>query len=428
MIFRLGGLLPRSGLEQKRLRIGYMPTLDAATLIIAQCRGFFAEEGLEVQLSRQTSWQRARQGLANRDLDAAHMPGTAPLSAHLGMDGLALPLRTAVVLALGGSSFGLHASVVDDLQPWLPSRGPITPQRTLAALARLVTQRREQGEPKLRFAVTDLSSTGSYDLRYCLAGAGIDPVLDVELVPITPGRVLKSLRGQHYDGAWLDEPYGSLAADEGLVRLMFSKHAFWNHSLAKVLAVPERLAKHYPRTHRALLRAVLCAAAWLEEHREEALELIAGRQGLDLEARYLQSLLSGIDTAAGRHPADIVFSASAGNFPWYSQAVWYLGQMIRWGDYAQALDFKKTAQAVFLPKHFREAARDLQLPYPSIGYKNEGEHAAEWLLEEASEPMLLGADLFYDQRIYKPRQTMKYLNGLEISHITAPLDAMWAIR
>ena len=428
MKLSIGGLLSRRGPERARLRIGYVPTLDAALLLVAQAKGFFADQGLEVRLQRQTSWQRAADRLAAGDLDAAHLSATEPLARYLGMNCDAAVLPTAFVLAQGGSGLAVKSDLAEPLAKRLPAGARPTAATLLAALAELIRERAEAGEPRLRFVVTEASSTGSYDLRYCLASVGIDPEKQVELAPITPVRTLTTLRQGQYDGAWLDEPFGSQLQAEGHMQLLFSKQAFWNHSMGKVLAVSSRVSRRHPRTHRALLRALLTAGLWAQGRREDVLDLIASKQGLDLDGGCLGALVDGMPTLAGADPDDLVLSKAVSNFPWYSQAVWYLGQMIRWGDYAQVLDFKKTAQAVFQPRYYREAARELDLPHPSIGYKNEGEHAEAWELEEASQPIMMGPDLFFDGRLYKPRQTMRYLNGLEISHIAAPLDAMWAIR
>ena len=428
MIIKLSGLLGRRKPAHPSLRLGYLATVDAALLLVARAQGFFEQEGLDVSLSRQTSWHRSRAKIAAGELHGAHMPGTAPLCASLGIGGDVLPLRTAFVLSLGGSSFGLHARWLQALQDAGLGHKRVTPAQSLQALAVLVAQRRQQGQSRLRLAVTDLYSNGSYELRYALASVGIDPLEDVELVAITPSRVLRSLREGNYDGAWLDEPWGSLAADEGLVSLLFSKQAFWNHSLGKVLALPEEFLQRHPLTHRALLRALMRAAIWLETHRAEALPLLAARDALNQPESALQVMTQGIPTLAGASPDDLVFHSGAANFPWYSQAVWYLGQMIRWGDFSDVLDFKLAAQEVYLPRLYREAARELNAAYPNVGYKNEGEHAEPWELEQASQPLLMGPDMFFDGRTYNPRQTMKYLNALDISHISAPLDAMWAIR
>lgn len=427
MIFKLRGLFGRAA-AQHTLRIGYLPTLDAAPLLIAQARGLFKKQDLNVSLQRQTSWSRAAQKLAERELDAAHLPGTLPLATELGLTGVSAPLRTAFVLAQGGSSFSLSPDVLRTLQVGMSADAPPSVSGVMQALRTLVCERQACGAAKLRFVVGDLHDNSHYDLRYCLASAGIDPVADVQIVALTPGRLLRSLQSGKYDGAWVDEPYGSLAAAQGLLEPVFSKHAFWNHSQSKVLVVHDEFVRRRGALHKRLLKALLLAVTWADGHREEAVDLLSQKTALGVDPHALQGLVSGIDSLCGAHPEDINLSASVASFPWYSQAVWYLGQMIRWGDYREVLDFKKTAQAVYLPRVYREAARELDLPHPSIGYKNEGEHAQRWQLEEASQPIPMGPDLFFDGRVYKPRQTMKYLNGLEISHISAPLDAMWAIR
>ncbi len=423
---RISRLLRRPLVSRQALRVGYLPTAEAAPLLVAQLQGFFAAEHLDVQLQKQTSWLKCAERLAAGELDAAQLPGTFPLVFHLGMHGRSAPLRTACVLSLGGSSFALATALLQQMPD--QSTAPVELATVLRDLRELIARRKAEGAGKLRFAVTDLFSNGSYDLRYCLASAGIDPLMDVNLVAITPARILGSLRAGNYDGAWLDEPYGSIAAAEGLVQLCFSKHAFWNHSQGKVLAVREEFVRHSAQRHRALLRAVIAAAAWAADEADECRRLLSSDRGLDLDPALLRALDQGIPTLAGQCREDLVLAGGAANFPWYSQAVWYLGQMIRWGDYRDVLDFKKTAQTVFLPRLYREAARELGLPQPSIGYKTEGEHAGPWMLEEASQSFLMGADQFFDGKVYRPRQTMKYLNDLQISHIAAPLDAMWAIR
>ncbi len=418
--------LRRTGRRPERgsLAIGFLPTLDAAVLAIADARGYFADEQLSVKLVRDTSWHHLRDQLVDGRLQAAHMPGTLPLTTSLGIDYPATPLRTAFVLSLNGSSFAITA----DLAAQLAISKRARPAAQGRALAALVVQRAEEGLPRLRFAVTGRSSIGSYDLRHWLAEAGIDPAHDVELVAITPSRVLASLRAGRYDGAWLDEPFGTAAVNEGLMEVLFSKHAFWNNSLGKALVVTECWAQGNPRAHRALLRALLRAARWLDENRSEAAELLAQPAYLNAPAVLLNDALHGSRLRARSAEESVGFSRFTANFPWYSQPVWYLGQIIRWGDYADVLDFKKTAQAVYLPKLYREAARDLQIAYPTIGYKDEGQNSLSWRLDEASEPIDMGPDRFFDGRIYQPRETMRYINGLQISHIRAPLDAMWAIR
>ena len=135
MIIKLSGLLGRRKPAHPSLRLGYLATVDAALLLVARAQGFFEQEGLDVSLSRQTSWHRSRAKIAAGELLRAHMPGTAPLCASLGIGGDVLPLRTAFVLSLGGSSFGLHARWVQALQDAGLGHRRGTPAQSLLALA-----------------------------------------------------------------------------------------------------------------------------------------------------------------------------------------------------------------------------------------------------------------------------------------------------
>ena len=55
------------------LRIGFIPLVDCAPLIVAHEKGFAAAEGLRLDLVRETSWANIRDRVALGHFDAAHM-------------------------------------------------------------------------------------------------------------------------------------------------------------------------------------------------------------------------------------------------------------------------------------------------------------------------------------------------------------------
>ena len=55
------------------LRIGFIPLVDAAALIVATDKGFAAAEGLDVTLVREVSWSNVRDKLNIGLFDAAHL-------------------------------------------------------------------------------------------------------------------------------------------------------------------------------------------------------------------------------------------------------------------------------------------------------------------------------------------------------------------
>ena len=66
------GSRSRPSKTEKVLRVGFVPLIDAAPLIVAREMGFFEEEGLTVQLERQIGWANVRDKLTFGHLDASH--------------------------------------------------------------------------------------------------------------------------------------------------------------------------------------------------------------------------------------------------------------------------------------------------------------------------------------------------------------------
>ena len=56
--------------------IGFMPLVDASVIIAAHELGFAKEEGLTLNLIRESSWANIRDRMVVGHLHAAHLPGT----------------------------------------------------------------------------------------------------------------------------------------------------------------------------------------------------------------------------------------------------------------------------------------------------------------------------------------------------------------
>src|SRR5688572_27065150 len=67
------------------VRIGFLPLLDCAPLVVAKERGFFESEGVRVELRKGQSWIQIRDWLLSDQLDAAHMLLTIPIQCTLGL-------------------------------------------------------------------------------------------------------------------------------------------------------------------------------------------------------------------------------------------------------------------------------------------------------------------------------------------------------
>lgn len=407
--------------ELTELRLGFIPLNDAAPLIVAKDKGFFAAEGLDVTLAREVSWANIRDKVAVGLLDGAHMLGPLPIACTLGLSGPVTPMITPFSLNLNGSAVTVSkalARAMRDSDPGGMSQRP----RTARPLKAVIERRRAVGEGPLTFAVVFPFSMHNYELRYWLAEAGIDPDQDLRLVINPPARMAQRLASGDVDGFCVTAPWNALAVAQGSGEIMTYASDIWRVGPDKVFGVTARWAERHPATLQAVTRALLRAAAWCDiaVNRGELGALLAGPEYLAAPVDVVtQSLIGSPDYAAdepGEPSLDyIIYHRYAANFPWRSHAVWFLTQMLRWGQIDDSVDMAAVADAVYRPDLFRAAAAALGDPAPLMEEKVEGAHAAAWLLDEATTPIQMASDLFLDGRLFDWAQPKWYAAGFEIS-------------
>ncbi len=124
------------------LHIGFIPLVDAASLIVAVDRGFAAAEGLDVTLVREVSWSNVRDKLNIGLFDAAHLLAPVAIASSLGLGHVKVPITAPFNLGINGNaitvSAALHAAIMGEADG-----DPFDPMVTARALARVVAARRK---------------------------------------------------------------------------------------------------------------------------------------------------------------------------------------------------------------------------------------------------------------------------------------------
>lgn len=389
---------PALVLEKPQLRLGIVPLVDATPIVVAYEKGFFAKHGLDVVLTTEGSWASIRDKVAAGLLDAAHMLAPMTIAASLGIDGVGVPMITALSLNLNGNAITLSEALYWRLQA--EGADAISIGR---ALKRVIDANRADGAPPLVFAHVFPFSTHHYELRYWLAGCGIDPDRDVELAVIPPPQMVSALGEGRIDGFCVGAPWGAVAETAGAGRIVVSKHQIWNNSPEKVLGVTRDWAERNPNTHLALLCALLETSRWLgrSENRSEAARLLVEGRYLEAGPEIVHAVLSGTEVERERG-AGLVFHAGAATFPWVSHAIWFIEQMRRWKQIPQAIDAAKAATQIYRPDLYRKAAKRVGTPYPRTDWKSEGRHAEPWRLPVEAGGLILGSDRFFDGAVFDP--------------------------
>ncbi|RAU23331.1 nitrate ABC transporter [Paramagnetospirillum kuznetsovii] len=385
-------------LEKTRLKLGIVPLVDAAPLVVAKERGFFSEVGLDVELSRESSWASIRDKVAVGALDGAQMLAPQPLSMTLGLSPIKVPMVAGMALNLGGNTITLANALWERMEKADPdsmAKRPIDAR----ALKAVIDKDKADGAPIMTFATVYSFSSHAAELRLWLESAGIDTECDVRLVVVPPPQMISYLSAGNISGYCVGEPWGSLAMRMGLGRVAATSGDIFAGRLEKVFAVTRDWADHHSETHAAILEALLGAARWCDENRCELAELLAQPQYLNVPVDAVMAPLLG----EGGLPKDLItFHGGAANFPWRSQAMWFLESMKRHGQVPVGTDSRAHADAVFRPDLYRVAAQALGLPVPLVDYKTEGEHDQPWTLLRATRPIQMGPDRLLGGGVFDP--------------------------
>lgn len=385
-----------------RVKVGFLPLVDAALPILARELGHAEAEGIDLELVKDMSWATVCDRLLYRQTDAAHLVAPLAISAALGLGRPAVPLAVPFVLGLNGNAITLRLDLAAQLTDTDTLQDvAITGQR----LARLI----RKGGKKLRFGVVHRYSSHNYMLRYWLMGCGIDPNADVEIVTVSPPYAAEALAEGEVDGICVGEPWNSVAVDRGVGVIVAVTAQIWRRGVEKVLTMRrDRMDEMGELAHR-LLRALYRAGEDFIDpsRRDEIAALLAGVDYLGGSAELIARAMSNnILLAQGHEPVHVsdfmVQHREASNFPWVSQAAWLYAQMCRAGHVVSSESDYATAKQVFRPDVYRAALRNTGAALPGASAKLEGVITDPLGVGTVQGRLILGADSFFDRRAFDP--------------------------
>lgn len=403
-----------------RLRIGFIPLVDSAALAAAAARGFARAEGLELELTRETSWATLRDKLAVGAIDAAHLLAPITVASKVAIGNPKPPIVGLMGLSMNGNAISVSRALFEEMK----ETGAFTLPDDLAgkgrALAAVIARRKAAGAPRLTFAVVHTFSPHNYELRYLLGAAGIDPDADVDLVVVPPPYVVDHLRNGLIDGFCVGAPWTSAGLAEGLTRVIAVKPQIWRFGPEKVLAVREDFVADHEDTVLRLIRATKAAAEWADDaaNRDALAGLLAAPEILDMPREVIAAPLAGevpLDDGPTTPVEDyIVFDRGGATFPWRSHALWFYTQMIRWGQVEHTPQNMRLAAEAYRPDLYRRAFEGTGVTLPGANAKVEGALAAPLPAGSTTGRLVLPRDGFFDGRVFDPTDIEGYLAGFSM--------------
>ena len=388
-------------LEKDELKLGFIKLTDMAPLAVAYELGYFEDEGLYVTLEPQANWKVLLDRVITGELDGAHMLAGQPLGATVGF-GTAAHVVTAFSMDLNGNGITVANDVWAAMKKNVPlgADGKVVHPIKADALKPVVDSYRAAGKP-FKLGMVFPVSTHNYELRYWLAAGGIHPGYyasgdasgqidaDVLLSVTPPPQMPATLEAGTINGYAVGEPWNQQAVVKGIGVPVVTDYEIWKNNPEKVFGVTAEWAAANPHTHVALIKALIRAAMWLDANgnanREAAVTMLAKPDYVGADRAVIAASMTGTfeyERGDKRPVPDFnVFFRYFATYPFYSDAVWYLTQMRRWGQIAERKDdvwYDATARSVYKPDIYSEAARQLvaegkakqdDFPWTSDGYR-----------------------------------------------------------
>ncbi len=370
--------------ELEDLKFGFIKLTDMAPLAVAYEKGFFEDEGLYVTLEAQANWKVLLDRVIDGELDGAHMLAGQPLGATIGI-GTKAEVITAFSMDLNGNAITVSNDTWAQMKPFLSkeSDGKIVHPIKADALKPVVQQYRDQGKP-FNMGMVFPVSTHNYELRYWLAAGGINPgyyapqsgdnsgqlKADVLLSVTPPPQMPATLEAGTIKGYCVGEPWNQQAVFKGIGVPVVTDYEIWKNNPEKVFGVSKTWAEKYPNTHIRVVKALIRAAHWLDENnnanRSEAVAMLAKSQYVGADQEVIANSMTGTfeyEKGDKREVPDFnVFFRHNATYPYYSDAIWYLTQMRRWGQIADAKSddwYMNIAKEVYRPDIYQQAAASL---------------------------------------------------------------------
>ena len=388
-------------LEKDELTFGFIKLTDMAPLAVAYEQGYFLDEGLFVTLEAQANWKVLLDGVIGGQLDGAHMLAGQPLAATIGY-GTEAHIVTPFSMDLNGNGITVSNAVWEEMKPNIPTNEDGLPQHPISAsaLAPVVEKYRSEGKP-FNMGMVFPVSTHNYELRYWLAAGGLEPGYyspenvtgqigaDVLLSVTPPPQMPATLEAGTIYGYCVGEPWNQAAVFKGIGVPVITDYELWKNNPEKVFGITADFAEENPNTTKAVVKALIRAAMWLDENdnanRMDAVEILSQPEYVGADAEVIANSMTGTfeyEKGDIREVPDFnVFFRHHATYPFYSDAVWYLTQMRRWGQIAEAKPdswYDEVAKSVYKPEIYLGAARALvdegladeaDFPWDSDGYK-----------------------------------------------------------
>ncbi|WP_337884562.1 CmpA/NrtA family ABC transporter substrate-binding protein [Fischerella thermalis] len=383
--------------ETTKAKLGFIPLTDAAPLIIAKEKGFFAKYGMtDVEVVKQKSWPVTRDNLkigsAGDGIDGAHILSPMP---YLMTINDKVPMYILARLNTNGQGISV-ANKLKDLKVGLQSK----------ALKQAADQAKANKQT-MKVAMTFPGGTHDLWMRYWLAAGGINPDQDVVLEPVPPPQMVANMKVGTVDAFCVGEPWNAQLVSQKLGYTALVTGELWKDHPEKAFAMRKDWVDKNPNATQALLMAIIEAQQWCDqaENKEEMCKICSDRKYFNVAvADILERSKGNIDYGDGRtqqnFPQRMKFWADNASYPYKSHDLWFLTEEIRWGYLPKDIKIKEIVDQVNREDLWKKAAK-------AVGVAD----------SEIPTSVSRGVETFFDGVKFDPDKPEAYLSSLKIKKV-----------
>ncbi|BAY12897.1 CmpA/NrtA family ABC transporter substrate-binding protein [Calothrix sp. NIES-2098] len=383
--------------ETTKAKLGFIALTDAAPLIIAKEKGFFAKYGMkDVEVIKQKSWPVTRDNLkigsAGGGIDGAHILSPMP---YLMTINDKVPMYLLARLNTNGQAISV-ANKLKDLKVGLESKG-----------LKEAAEKAKADKKSMKVAMTFPGGTHDLWMRYWLAAGGINPDQDVVLEPVPPPQMVANMKVGTVDAFCVGEPWNAQLVSQKLGYSALVTGELWKDHPEKAFAMRKDWVDQNPNATQALLMAVLEAQQWCDkpENKEEMCKICSDRKYFNVAAAdILERAKGNIDFGDGRKQQNFAnkmkYWADNASYPYKSHDTWFLTEEIRWGYLPKDTKVKEVVDQVNKEDLWKKAAKAIGVPDAEIPTSTSR-----------------GVETFFDGIKFDPEKPEEYLNSLKIKKL-----------
>ena len=348
------------------IKLGFIPLTDCSPIVMAKELGLFKKYGVDVVVTKESSWANVRDKILTGELDGAHCLYTMPFSVYTGVGGKAgSEMMIAMMLNVNGQAITLSNDFCGKV-------GFKQMNKVLPVVAAKLKAAKE-----VTFAMTFPGGTHDLWLRNWMSIAGLNQKA-VKIITIPPPQMVANMKVGNMDGYCVGEPWGGVAVKQGIGFTQIASQDIWKDHPEKALVVNKEFSIKRREDLKKVMKAIMEACIWLDvpANRKKAAAIIGKAPYVNAPADVIESRLMGDYNLGCNQGVEVYdndymlfYKGGTVNFPRKSYAIWAMAQYVRFGYLKEEPNYKAIADKLILSDLYKEVATSMKIKIPTDDMK-----------------------------------------------------------